>query len=85
MTICLQDPTISEAREIAMEQIRSGVKLRPVTPPSERTPTEEKVVDIQSELRQKIIKKRKKEVCFAKLFSLARFVNSLGFISTRSN
>ena len=49
-------------RQIAMEQIRSGVQLRPVTPPLERAPTEEKVVDVASELRQMIQKKNKKEV-----------------------
>lgn len=47
---------------MALEQIRGGVQLRPVTPPLERTPVEEKVVDVQSELRQMIQKKRKQEV-----------------------
>ena len=49
-------------RQIAMEQIRSGVQLRPVTPPLERPPAEDKVVDVASELRQMIQKKNKKEV-----------------------
>lgn len=60
MSLYTQDTTMA-VRQMAMEQIRSGVKLRPVTPPLERAPTEEKVVDVQSELRQKILKRNQKE------------------------
>lgn len=54
---------------MAMEHILTGVMLRPVTPPLERNPTEEKVVDIQSELRQKMQKRNKQEVII--LFSVS--------------
>ena len=47
----------------AMASIRSGgVALRAVPPPVERRVGEEKVVDVASELRRKMMERRKKEV-----------------------
>lgn len=45
-----------------MEAIRGGVSLRKVSPPARRKVGEEKVVDVASELRQKLMKRKKKEV-----------------------
>ena len=53
---------LESSRQVVLEQIRSGVQLRSVTPPLERTPTEEKVVDVRSELRQRMQQKRREEV-----------------------
>lgn len=56
------------ARQMAMDMIRSGVTLRAVTPPLERAPAEEKVVDVSSELRQMFQKRNKQEVCVWNLY-----------------
>ena len=48
---------------MAMAAIRDGnIRLRPVTPPHERPVQEEVIVDVQSELRSKVLKERKQEV-----------------------
>ena len=46
-----------------MDLIVSGVSLRHVSPPPEREPIEEAVVDVASEMRIRVQNLRKKEVC----------------------
>ena len=50
------------AYEEAMAAIRGGVRLKSVPAPAERPAGEEKVVDVASELRQKLMKQKRKEV-----------------------
>ena len=50
------------AHEEAMAAIRGGVRLKSVPAPAQRPAGEEKIVDVASELRQKLMKKKKKEV-----------------------
>ena len=50
------------AYEEAMAAIRGGVRLKSVPAPAERQAGEEKVVDVASELRQKLMKQKRKEV-----------------------
>ena len=46
-----------------LSDIQAGTNLRKVSPPPERQVSEEKVVDVMSELRQRVLKLKKKEVC----------------------
>ena len=48
--------------DTAMDSIKKGVSLRSVPRPPERKAGEERVVDVASELRQKMLKQRKHEV-----------------------
>ena len=59
-------PVVQEnewAFQAAMQAIRGGVSLRAAPPPPERPAWQEKVVDVASELRQRVLKQRKQEVC----------------------
>ena len=56
-------PPLRVNRREFLEEVKAGTQLRPVTPPMERTPTEEKITDVASELKQRVLKLRKKEVC----------------------
>ena len=52
--------------DMAMTAIREGtIRLRPVTPPQERQ-VGDAIVDVQSELRTKVLKQRRQEVSFKK-------------------
>ena len=64
------------ARQMAMDMIRSGVTLRAVTPPLERAPAKEKVVDVSSELRQMFQKRNKQEVCVWNLYIFPFFFSA---------
>ena len=55
-------PQGAMAHEEAMAAIRGGVRLKSVPAPAERQAGEEKVVDVASELRQRLMKQKKKEV-----------------------
>ena len=55
-------PQGAMAHEDAMAAIRGGVRLKSVPAPAERQAGEEKVVDVASELRQKLMKQKRKEV-----------------------
>ncbi len=46
-----------------MEAIKGGVNLKSVPHPQEKPAGEEKVVDVASELRMRMLKRKKKEVC----------------------
>ena len=46
-----------------LSDIQTGTNLCKVSPPPERQVSEEKVVDVMSELRQRVLKLKKKEVC----------------------
>ena len=51
------------AHDMAMAAIRDGsIRLRPVTPPQERQAGDDVIVDVQSELRTKVLKQRRQEV-----------------------
>ena len=58
----VKPPQGAMAYEEAMAAIRGGVRLKSVPAPSERKAGEEKVVDVASELRQKLMKQKRKEV-----------------------
>lgn len=49
------------AHSLAMAEILGGVSLRSVPPPPVRAVGEEKIVDVASELRQRVLKQRKRE------------------------
>ena len=59
--------------DAAMNQIRGGVSLRSVPPPVKRRAGEDKVVDVASELRQKMLKQRKQSVKLGLCLSLCLF------------
>ena len=59
----VKPPQGAMAHEEAMAAIKGGVRLRSVPAPVQRSVGEEKIVDVASELRQKMLKQRKKEVC----------------------
>ncbi len=61
----------------AMDAIRGGVSLKSVPPPQEKQAGEEKVVDVASELRMKMLKRKKKEVSQA----VCVFFKALGVMS----
>ena len=58
----VKPPKGAMAYEEAMAAIKGGVKLRSVPAPVQRPVGEEKVVDVASELRLKMLKQRRKEV-----------------------
>ena len=58
----VKPPQGAMAHEEAMAAIRGGVRLKSVPAPAERQAGEEKVVDVASELRQKLMKQKRKEV-----------------------
>ena len=58
----VKPPQGAMAYEEAMAAIRGGVRLKSVPAPAERQAGEEKVVDVASELRQKLMKQKRKEV-----------------------
>ena len=53
---------LPDAYQVTMAAIRGGVQLKSVPAPAERRAGEEKIVDVASELRQKMLKQRRKEV-----------------------
>ncbi len=52
----------NDMQSMVMQAIRGGVSLKSVPPPQQRSAGEEKVVDVASELRMKVLKRRKQEV-----------------------
>ena len=50
------------ARGQLFQSIRSGVELRPTPQPETRNPFEVKVLDVASELQQRMMKRQKAEV-----------------------
>ena len=55
-------PTQVSAHSMAMAEILGGISLRSVPPPPVRPVGEERIVDVASELRQRVLKQKKQEV-----------------------